>query len=298
MAAVTRSWMWPVLLALMGAAAAIAQATSRSESGALTGRLTDSYSTPLIGATVIVRNEVTGAEARTTTTKSGAYRFTGLGAGEYTLIADSPALGRGRVDGIVVSAGHEARVQAAIELERPKRASIAAALHDMEPAAQVVSTTLPAEQLQQLPLTGRRWQDFVLDTPASTVPADEGGAGRVSLRGAGQSSTDVTLDGGSRSLAFGFAGIAAESNGGEGEIGSNWAQGRGAGLGGPAMSQTAIREVRIAAGNAGAESERAAAGAMNVESRRGANELHGQTFFFDRQNSWGARNPFAQWWQQ
>ena len=27
----------------------------------------------------------------------------------------------------------------------------------------------------------------------------------------------------------------------------------------------------------------------------GANELHGQGFLFDRQNTWGARNPFTQW---
>jgi hypothetical protein len=34
---------------------------------------------------------------------------------------------------------------------------------------------------------------------------------------------------------------------------------------------------------------------MNVETRRGANGLHGQGFLFDRQNTWGARNPFTQW---
>jgi hypothetical protein len=34
---------------------------------------------------------------------------------------------------------------------------------------------------------------------------------------------------------------------------------------------------------------------MNVETQRGSNELHGQGFLFDRQNTWGARNPFTQW---
>jgi hypothetical protein len=34
---------------------------------------------------------------------------------------------------------------------------------------------------------------------------------------------------------------------------------------------------------------------MNVETQRGADELHGQGFLFDRQNTWGARNPFTQW---
>jgi len=298
MAAVMCRWIWPLGLVLLGmvAMAGVAQTGAGSGSGSLTGKLTDSYSTPLAGATVTVHNQSTGAQLQTTTTKNGAYRFAGLDAGEYTLEADSPKLGRGRVEGIVVAAGHEARVQAAIELELPKRPAIQATRHDMEPAAQVVSTTLPAEQLQQLPLTGRHWQDFVLDTPAASNQA--GGEARAALRGAGQSAAEVTLDGASRTLAFGGTGAPAAAGTGQSEVGSAWAQGRGAGVASPAMSQTAIHEVQIAAGNAEAESERAAAGAMNVESRRGTNELHGQGFFFDRQNSWGAQNPFTQWVQQ
>jgi hypothetical protein len=37
---------------------------------------------------------------------------------------------------------------------------------------------------------------------------------------------------------------------------------------------------------------------MNVETRSGSNDLHGQGFVFDRQNTWGASNPFTQWVQQ
>ena len=45
---------------------------------------------------------------------------------------------------------------------------------------------MSAAELQALPVSGRRWQDFVLDnTPTSTTPA--GGQGEISLRGAGQS---------------------------------------------------------------------------------------------------------------
>jgi hypothetical protein len=61
------------------------------------------------------------------------------------------------------------------------------------------------------------------------------------------------------------------------------------------VSETAIREVRTATGNAKAAAARAAGGRMNVETRSGANELHGQGFLFDRQNNWGAQNPFTQW---
>ena len=64
-----------------------------------------------------IRDRATGAEARTTTAKNGSYRFAGLDVGAYTLEAESAQLGHGRLEGIYVSAGHEARVQAAMEFE-------------------------------------------------------------------------------------------------------------------------------------------------------------------------------------
>jgi hypothetical protein len=283
---------WPLLAAILMSAATPGLAQRKAD-GSLTGKLTDWYSTPLDGATVTVRNDATGAVMRTTTSKNGAYRVTGLSAGQYTLEAESLRLGRGRVDGIVVAAGHEARVQAALQLELPKRPVIAATLHEMSPAATVVTTTLPAEQLEKLPLTGRHWQDFVLDTPTASTVA--GGEAQTSLRGAGEAAA-VTIDGASRMLAFGGAGGAGQAGlAATSEAGAAWAQGRGASLGGAAMSQTAIREVRMTAGNVEAEAGRAAGGAMNMETERGTNGLHGQGFVFDRQNSWEAQNPFTTW---
>jgi hypothetical protein len=64
---------------------------------------------------------------------------------------------------------------------------------------------------------------------------------------------------------------------------------------GLALSEAAIREVQTVAGNVEAEAARAAGGRMNVETMSGGNELHGQGFLFDRQNNWGAQNPFSQW---
>jgi hypothetical protein len=85
------------------------------KTGTLSGKLTDLYSTPLDGATLVLRNISTGAEARAVTQKNGSYRFTGIPAGEYTLVAESNRLGQGSLEGIVVSPGTEARVQAAMD---------------------------------------------------------------------------------------------------------------------------------------------------------------------------------------
>jgi hypothetical protein len=388
------------------------QQATRAQSGAsgsLAGKLTDLHSAPLDGAIVILRNEATGAEARATTARNGTYRFTGLDSGEYTLVADSAQLGTGRVEGIFVSAGHEARVQTAILFELPppnpiqtashertpvkpettpvkpvvpasapaleaqkiplpvrpmpaparpipetatllliaalapeplqalplashalgleqapaladaarvaqvamqlrqlqlrlgRQDSLAAAAHGADPVTPVVTTTVTAAQLQALPVSGRRWQDFVLDAPTAATPS--GGASRTSLRGAAQQPVDTTIDGASTRLAFGGSGGSGPESSGPGANGLGGAEQNGMGqawAGGheAAIAEAAIREVQTAAGNVEAEGARAAGGRMNVETQRGINGLHGQGFLFDRQNTWGAQNPFTQWVKQ
>ena len=367
-----------------------------AESGSLTGRLTDLHSTPVDGAAIVIRNQATGAEARTLTQKNGAFRFTALGPGEYTLEAGSHQLGRGRVESIVVDAGRETRVQTALEFafpppqpirvvyremepERPvltamleteplltqhlwgrmvrlplwrmpgtlpielavtldaekmqalflsgraplvrvHAAAVAAgtaatmagnhalsergfaeieaaaraiqmamqseirlptvfltAVQNSEPTTAVAATTIQGEQLQALPAGGRRWEDFVLDTPAAETST--GTEGEDTRRGAAPETDKVTVDGATRGLAFGGR--------------TGWMRGRGSSMAAPGVSEAGIQEVRTTTGSAGG-----AGGEMNVETRHGTNGLHGQGFVFDRQNTWGARNPFTQWVQE
>ena len=64
--------------------------------------------------------------------------------------------------------------------EHPNEAAMAAAQR-VDPVAPAVTTAVTGNQLQALPASGRRWQDFVLDTPAAA-----GGNAQVSLQGAGK----------------------------------------------------------------------------------------------------------------
>jgi len=413
MAGARRGWVGVVVLACaaLAAQAQLAQVPSALnqsiQTGALAGRLTDVHSAPLDGATVVLRNEATGAETRIITGKNGSYRFVGLEAGAYTLEAET-ALGRGRLEGIFVSAGHEARVQAAMEFEpappksiqlethainslravsQPERLELSAqsrldapqlaleparllqisvtaqplpvatvpmpliravalqrvvgnmtinavriaaklesepllqlpltaflpvpgsnrivpvqvAAQRGDPVAPAVTTSVTSAQLQALPAGGRRWQDFVLDTP--TAASAPGATSQTALRGAGQLPAETTLDGASTRLAFGGSGSGSDrgasqdsgSGAGQNAMGQAWAGGHGS-----VIAEAAIREVETTAGNTEAEGTRSAGGRVGVvtesgESRDGGNGMHGQGFAFDRQNTWGARNPFTQW---
>jgi hypothetical protein len=382
-----RNWTKPLFVAalLLFVGAGTVGFAQSAKSGTLLGKLTDLYSKPLEGVAVTLRNEATGAEARTTTTKNGDYRFSGLLPGEYTLEADSPRLGRGHVEGIAVTAGHEARVQTAMEFVHTSSAPLLAAagqaqpgtspreipqvtatladapltcksleeltltgfsrrvapreipetstppvnaviaetpLHTLpltarvmqkpepqpssvaalpvaagtatqpapepqlaaaqaaDPRAAAVSSTVTAAQLQALPLTGRNWESFVLDTPPATDSQIENG--QASSRISGGSPSAVTVDGSSIRLAFGGTGAGA-------------LRGRGASLIGPGAGEASVRSVQSMATDAMPDGSATAGRRTNVETERGANGLHGQASLFNRQNLWGAQNPFTQW---
>ena len=202
---VSRNWTNPlILIALTVLGACPASFAQSLKNGSLTGRLSDLHSNPISGAIVTLRNKATGAETQTTTAKGGVYRFSDLGAGEYTLIAESRQSGRGQLEGIVIAAGHEARVKTAIAFGAAVPQTLAKAnkgvrmpgsqtLLETEPplrplwalskASVAVSPTIPvevsitAEPLLQSPIVAQpRWQpaEQTLPTPASQIPFSEG----------------------------------------------------------------------------------------------------------------------------
>ena len=411
-----------------------------SPTGALSGKLTDLYSHPVAEVTLVLHNAVTGAEARTTTSKNGSYRFNGLAAGEYTLEAGCARLGGGHIEGIYVAAGHESRVRAALtldlqkpgpmppdavvrsfaegsprtarpptveaprmfiasepkegkpavlvlpvearvpseqvaglpltgskstpvppsprELTFPDRAGAApfserilepgptntiqtggailppnkelarlatlaelpevatpllagavlqemplsgtnltvagvsipdvaaqfgqavarvpAASASVDSQAAMPVTTLSEQQLQALPLTGRHWENFVLDAPAAAGTDEDG---RETPASAGRSGGGpAAVDGAAIRLAFGGRG---------GRM-------RSASLMGPGGSEAAIAEVRSYS-KTSEPGDEAGGRLAFVETRGGGDQLHGQGFVFDRCNVWGAQNPFTQW---
>jgi hypothetical protein len=107
----TKSLARNALLLVFGAGSA---GFAQSPAGSISVKLTDLYSKPVEGASVTLRNLSTGIVAHTSVVKGGVYRFDGLDPGEYTLDAASPRLGHGSLEGIEVTAWHEARVQAAV----------------------------------------------------------------------------------------------------------------------------------------------------------------------------------------
>ena len=129
-----------------------AYAQQPARTGSLAGKLTDAHSSPLENVTVTLRNAATGAAVQTTTAREGRYRFSALVQGEYILIATA-SRGTGHVDGIYVAAGHESKVQTAIDLT-PQSREFAASPQIRETLASVSESAIrqaPAALTLKLP---------------------------------------------------------------------------------------------------------------------------------------------------
>lgn len=191
-------------------------------------------------------------------------------------------------------------INAALLLGQTALTPVAAAAQRLDPAATIVATTVTATQLESLPAGGRRWQEFLLDTPAASTGPD---ATQASYRGS-QESAEITIDGASTTLKFGAAACSGYPSASQDPAGQEANQpsamsqamsGFGTGGHGLGVSEAAVHEVTAVSGNVEAEGMRSAGGRTSIETERGGDALHGQGFFYDRQNNWGARNPFTQW---
>src|SRR5579859_7296348 len=278
----------------MAAACASAESPKDPNTGTLDGRLTDRYSVPLKEAVVVVRNLETGATSRGVTGKNGSYRFTGLGPGEYRLEADVPQLGKGAVDGILVSAGHATRVQAALVMELPSRSLPAEMeVHQLDPVAAAVTTMIPSEELSAVPVNTRNWQEFAAITPGANPESSDRRGGQIGDPSGAESEEEaadlpLSLDGAS-------AGQTTTSVDGVGSTRAFRGTGDRAGRQSESLGESAVLALEARTGNSPAEAGPSSAGTVNVMTAHGSNGLHGQAFYHNRQGVWGARNPFSQW---
>ncbi|HEV8591309.1 MAG TPA: TonB-dependent receptor, partial [Pyrinomonadaceae bacterium] len=125
--------------------------------------------------------------------------------------------------------------------------------------------------INELPINGRRWSNFVVLTPG-TVP--DGSFGLISFRGISGLLNNNTVDGGDNNQAF-------------------FGEERGRTRLSYSVSQSAIREFQVNTSNYSAEYGRSAGGVINTVTKSGTNEFHGEVFEFYRNNKFGARNPLA-----
>ncbi|HSD47354.1 MAG TPA: carboxypeptidase-like regulatory domain-containing protein, partial [Pyrinomonadaceae bacterium] len=187
------------VLALLCAVSVFGQA---SQTGGITGVISDAGGALVTGATVDVINESTGKSERTATTGSdGGYSFTLLKPGNYRLEITAPNFKKAVVSAVQVRIGESTRQDVTLEAGRiEETVNVEASASLINPSSAVTGQPLGSETLRTLPLASPNFL-FLLSLSAGTAsePTDVRTAGRgtadMNVNGQRTSNNSISLEG-------------------------------------------------------------------------------------------------------
>jgi hypothetical protein len=173
-----------------------------SQTGGITGVVTDPGGALVQGATIDLVNESTGKSERTATTGGdGGYSFTLLKPGSYRLEITAQNFKKAVITAVPVRIGESTRQDVALEAGRiEETVNVEASATLINPSSAVTGQPLTAEQLRELPLASPNFL-FLLSLSAGTAgePTDVRTAGRgtadINVNGQRTSNNSISLEG-------------------------------------------------------------------------------------------------------
>ncbi|HEU5339618.1 MAG TPA: TonB-dependent receptor [Edaphobacter sp.] len=265
-----------------------------STDGAIGGFVVDPGGAALKSATVQASNAATGFKINTTTGANGGFLLARLPAGVYKVTVVCPRFERLVMSGVTVEVGGVTPLSARMKLGNVSTSVTVTATPEV--SATGVASTMTADEIDRLPIDGRRWQTFALLTP--TANADPDADGLLSFRGLPVTQNSVRIDGADADQGFGSVPLGAGSESDpEDERDSNragFASGYGRHSGAAyTFSMEAVREFRVSGQNYSALYGHAAGGVVTTISKSGTNALHGSAFYLLRDSALNAANPYS-----
>src|SRR3989440_5368943 len=256
------------LCLLVGLSASVlAQSTT---TGAIGVTVKDPQGAVVPNATVTVHNEETNTDATATTDSEGRARAVQLQPGRYTVTVAAPGFSNYKQESVVVEVGRVTSIDTPLVVGgASETVEVTAEAPVINTTQQDFSSNINQTSINNLPINGRRWSNFALLTPGATP---DGTFGLISFRGISGLLNNNTVDGGDNNQAF-------------------FAEERGRTRISYSISQSAIREFQVNTSSYSAEYGRSAGGVVNAVTKSGTNDFHGDVFYFQRNNRWGARNP-------
>lgn len=265
-----------VLLIFAGTAFSQARDTA-----SLFGNVSDSQGALVPGARVTVTQPATGLTRTVDTDSSGGFTFALLPVGSYNLTVEQPGFRKNERRGIVLQANENIRMDVALDVGNVQETvTIEAQASMIDTRAATLNHVVETKRIVELPLNGRNPADLVLLAAgvASGASNNTGDVGNTAWRPKGQKEITVngsrnnnlryTLDGGTniddlvnQNLDFPFP--------------------------------NAVQEFSAQTSNMGVEHGGLSGGALNVVTKSGTNQVHGDAFWFVRNTALNATNFFS-----
>ena len=239
--------------------------------GQIAGTVTDPNDAVIAGAKLNIKNLATGASRDLTSSGSGTYRAVLLDPGTYVISATAPGFAENKISGLVLNVGSTITVDIKMSVQSTST-TVDVGETLLQDAVPVASTLVNTMAITNLPINGRRFQDFVLLTP--NVAVEGSSRNQISFAGQRGINSNIMLDGADYNQPF-FGGI----RGGERSTSVI------------TVPQSAIAEFQVLATGYSAEYGRSTGGVMNTITKSGTNELHGDGFYQIRHRTLSEVNP-------
>src|SRR6266404_4531822 len=261
-------------LLVISMCALVALAQSQASTGQIVGTVKNPAGELVPGATVTVTNPATGLSRTLTTNDQGGFTAVNLPSGEYTIDVEAQGFGKFTQAGYRVEVGSAITADITLSIQSVTGTVLVSAGSNVETTQVQTTTNINETSISQLPINGRRFQDFVLATPTAQIDPSRG---QISLAGQRGINGNVQIDGADYNNPF-FGGL----RGGER---SNQAF---------TIPQGAIKEFQVVATGYNAEFGRSTGGIVNAVTKSGTNDFHGGGFYVDRSTGLAAKNAFSQ----
>ena len=258
-------------------AAGCALGQAQIGSGDLRGTVADPGGLAIAGARITVSDPVRGTSRGAASDPLGSYRVPLLEPGVYRVRIVSPGFAARIVDNVRIRVGDTFVLPAVLEVGAiSTEITITADTPVVESERTQQATMIEAERIENLPINRRSYLDFALLAPGVVETNDL--VDDTDFRVAQAPQSGLSFGGGNgRGNAFTIDGLANYYNSGGVR---------------PSVSQEAVQEFQINRNAFTAEFGGAIGGAINIITKSGSNDVHGNLFGFLRDRAIQARNFF------
>src|SRR5271154_6333070 len=242
--------------------------------GGINGTITDSSGAFVPGAKVTATDVATSAVRDTVSSGAGEFLFSDLPLSTYTIKVEAAGFQITEITGVQVEAGKIYTLPVKLTVaQQATTVEVTADALSLDTTSVTQTTTLEGASLQDVPLNGRDFTQL-LGTSASFAGYNNSG----SVNGARNNQVNYTINGTDNNDLY--LNVDAVNQGGI------------SGIAGVVYPIDALDEYSLqTTGNS--ESGRSPGGNLNVTTKSGTNQFHGDAYYYNRNEALAVLSPFA-----
>ncbi len=271
-----RKFVASLFVSLVGLFLCASLAHPQAVTGNISGTITDSSGAVIAGAQVIVANTATGVSTTLTSNEQGRYNAPDLVVGSYEVSASKSGFQTTVQKSINITVGSQWVANLTLKVgQTTETVTVESAVSQVETQSTAIASLVSPQQMRDLPLNGRNFEQLLNLAPGVTPTPPSG----VALYGEGQS--------------FSIAGSRTEDTQyllDNQNMADFWNHQAGSAVLGTSLGIGGIQEFSLLTNTY--SSQFGGVAVMNAVSRSGTNDVHGSAYEFLRNSDLDSRSYF------